>query len=70
MNAMPYKAAVIVQDDCLHAELLSCVDVNSVSLLSRPQGRKARASWPPLAVKEDWAIGAVRGPDDLQSDYS
>ena len=41
MNAMPYKAAVIVQDDCLHAELLSCVDVNSVSLLSRPQGRKA-----------------------------
>ena len=36
MTAMPYKAAVILQDDCLHAELQSCVDVNSVSLLSRP----------------------------------
>ena len=44
MNAMPYKAAVIVQDDCLHAELLSCVDVNSVSLLSRPQGQSQLAS--------------------------
>jgi len=67
---MGYKAAVILQDDCLHAELQSCVDVNSVSLLSRPQGRKASASWPLLAVKEGWAIGAVLGPGDLQSDYS